>query len=43
MECSIPAPPLFIEEVSAEPTEEFINCRFRDFRLNDSSRTNYAS
>ena len=35
----IPAPPLFIEEVAAKQTEEFINFRFRDFRLNDSSRT----
>ena len=35
----IPAPPLFIEEVSAQPTEEFINFRFSDFRLNDFNRT----
>ena len=30
---SIPAPPLFIEEVAAKLTEEFINCRFNNFRF----------
>ena len=27
------APPLFIEEVAAKQTEEFLNFRFNDFRF----------
>ena len=34
------APPLFIEEVSAQPTEEFINCRFIDCQFRDSRSGN---
>ena len=29
----LPAPPLFIEEVAAKPTEEFIHLRFNDCRF----------